>query len=132
MTSNLIKQAFIVVLISFLIIPILTLKDITMTRADYRSIKEFTGSYLLFDLMERSTHGMEIGIGDEIQWNSRFFPEFEGRANLLKTENNINYYELEVFWPKSKGNAIERSSFKINTSWYNHVEHKGVLHEQTW
>ncbi|PLX18859.1 MAG: hypothetical protein C0601_03550 [Candidatus Muiribacterium halophilum] len=132
MTGNLLKQMFIVVVISFLIIPVLTFKNIITTRADYKTIKEFTASYLLFDLMEKSTHGHEIGISDDIRWNSKYFADFEGKANIVKTENNINYYELEILWPKSRGNTIEKASFKINTSWYNHIEHKGVLHEQTW
>lgn len=129
MKDSFIKKIIFLTIASLLIIPFMSIKMKLNTNSEYKTLQEFKASYLLFDIYEKASHGIDVPNSDSITWNPKYFKDFSGRINYNYTNENIMDFECQVNWPKSKTNYIEKASFFIEGKRYEYNDFKGVLYE---
>ena len=123
-----IKELILIIILSILIIPALSLKNSINTRVETETTDQFIASVLLLDLFEKSSHNIFFEDTENIKWNPKYFASFTGRL-ITGEDLNDKKITIEIKWPKSRGNFIEFESFKISTDVFLFDELKGVFYE---
>ncbi|MFA5478642.1 MAG: hypothetical protein WC337_01310 [Candidatus Muiribacteriota bacterium] len=129
MNNKFIKHLLILTILSFLIIPTLTVRNKIKNNRDYKLKNQFIASYLLFDLFEKATHSKNLSSQTDIKWNSDYFSIFKGEISLLGSDNYLRQLKFSVRWPKTPGNLMEFDSYSINTEIFTYDNFMDYLYE---
>lgn len=122
------REIIILIILSLLIIPAISLKNSVNDRVESESTDQFIASILMIDLFEKTSHGINFSDNDDIKWNPKYFSKYTGKSQITEFPP-LKKIRIELSWPKSEGNFLEFEHFSLETDIFDFPELKGSLYE---